>query len=492
MSQTRRTRTVANAPATTYIGNYPQRLRPRGVSLVAAKAIRDGVEVDVMAEDEAVKALSEGRPSEEFKCPVCGGKVHLHMIEDPGSQKMFGFSGKASFRHSPGTAVAHRQVETQLMAGDIMDYLHKIGQKNNWKPIFIESGRQDVWIIELTRLGAAIPTRRFVLAADSAKVAEKYPDAIFILTSSGQAKHKRNLRLQDEIGRPLSPAMLKYFIANNKFDSIRVSGFYFRDPKVMPEGSELFKPRNLLLIDAIEAIVRGDKDFVEGVHQVSGFQIQTNSRFGLFDKKDIPTVRKLVDQAPKKYRNEDIVEVLADELDLSVFQDSTSITTTNRYRYGRGHLLYVADEHNTEGPRLGQRKILINPSSYELLTRMEPAFWENTLVLFVQQKNYSFTGPDGKETRNNYSAFVGKSLRMRTANPAMNLVIRNVGRFTTAINEARKYLELDLIAREELINGDREPAPVPVLPALGIGHRTPTTGEDQGSLMALLAEQGNI
>lgn len=492
MAKSRTTRTVPNAPPNTYIGNYPQRLRPRGISLVSAKAVRNGVEVDVMADDEAVKALSEGRPSEQFACPVCGGKVHLYMIEENGPQKMFGFNGKASFRHSPGTAVAHRQVETQLMAGDIMDYLFKIGKKNNWKPIFIESGRQDVWIIELTRLGAAIPTRRFVLAADSAKVAEKYPDAIFILTSSGQAKHKRNLRLQDDMGRPLSPSMLKYFIANHKFDSIMVSGFYFKEPRDVPAGSEVFKPRNILLMDAVEAIVRGDLDFVEGVHQVSGYQIQTNSRFGLFNRKDIPIVKELVAQSPVKYRNEDIVEVLADELDLSVYLDSSAVTTTNRYRYGKGHILYVADEHNTDGPRLGQRKVVVNPSSYELLTRMEPAYWENTLVLFVQQKDYSFAGPEGKETRNNYTAFVGKSLRMRTVNPDMNLVPRNVGRFTTAISEARKFLELDLIAREELMNGNREPASVPELPSLGIGHRAATTGEDQSSLLTLLAEQGNI
>ena len=470
----------------------PQRLKSRGVSLPTAYYTDgSGKTIPVLAIDlqdevdrKVISPLSDGKT---FHCPVCKGKVYFRLgdIVEPANATLLNVPKRKAprFQHTPGTAILHRQIETAEMAKDIIHLLIQFADKQkdwnprnleDWKAKEIDDLANGVWGVVLTREDPEYPgsplRTTFIVALDPTKLDPKYDDAILITTSTGQGADKKRLTLYDSSYKPLTPSKLKRFIAENRVDSLHVSGYYARDKSPNKgEANEHYLPKQLKILNAVKSIVECSRVFVEGVNRVSSRKIQTGAIYGLFDSIERDNVQNLVADSPRKFTREFIAESLAKKFSLSVTYDSSSVKDTDRYKFGKAAILFVPG---------GNLKVLINPSPTLLMRKLEPSDWDNTMVIFVNQNQRR-------------EGFVNSSqiVLLRSKNPGINIQIRGVYSIGYAEREAGKFLETDIVARDLETSEARALDPAEVVDAFDASTSSPVSWEDHRSTLAF--EAGN-
>lgn len=468
----------------------PQRLKSRGVSLPSAYYIDGaGNTIPVRAIDlqdeidrKEISPLSNGKT---FHCPVCQEEVYFRIgdIVEPAIATTLNIPKRKAprFQHTPGTAILHRQIETAAMAKDIIHLIIQFAEKqkdwnprnlDDWKAIEIEDLPNGVWGVIITREDPEYPgsplRTTFIVALDPTKLDPKYDDAILITTSTGQGADKKRLTLYDSSYKPLTPSKLKRFIAENRVDSLHVSGFYARDKSPNKgEANEHYLPKQIRILNAVKSIVECSRVFVKGVNRVSSRRIQTGAIYGLFDSDQRDIVQDLVNASPQKYTRDSIADSIANKFVLSITYDTSTVSTTNRYRFGQAAILQVPG---------GKRKILINPSPTLTMRMLDPKDWDNTMVIFVNQNQR-------REDFVNSSQIV----LLRRRNPDINLQIRGVYSIMFAEIEVGKFLESDLVARDLETSETLTSDPGEIVEAFEASMTTPTSWEQERSTLAFKA-----
>jgi hypothetical protein len=452
-------------------GRLPQRMRRRDVSLPLATTIVDGKDVIVRAKDVVADIEANGRvKGKHFFCPICKGEVYVSRGKavnkpNPGPLDVAGRM-PARFNHMPGTAFKHIQTQTNLMAGDVLNYLYQLGERNSWNPEYAIDGPKDVWMLHYNTNSKGEAVRKtFIVSANPTKLIERFPEAIVITTSSGNVGNVRRLTLYNEDYKILSPARLKDYVAKGRLNRLHVSGYFARDATKRGEGNEHFVAMQIKLSQAVGSIVDGLMEFVEGIDRVSGRRIESGAKFGLFNIDQVPVVHDLVVYSRRKFTPNDLASRIADTLGLSMVKDSSTVASTSKYRFGNASRLYVSDnEGNLEGlVHAGQRTILIGLDPYKWNTPIDPKDLDNCMIITVNaKKDYEFTLSDGTtEIRNKYKELNNWLNALRSRYPNLNVQYRDVGLASTATREAKKFLGAELLERDKRANGGVTPS-IPV------------------------------
>lgn len=449
----------------------PQRTRRRDVSLPFAKTTLNGNSVIVTAKNVAKNYEANGKPKNtHYFCPICDGEVYVsrgRAINKP-NPGLFDVAARlpARFNHMPGTAFKHVQTQTNLMAGDILNYLYQLGEKNGWDPQYEIDGPQDVWVLHYNKNSKGEANRKtFIVAANPTNLLDKYPQATVITTSSGQTGDMPRLTLYDQNYRILSPARLKDYVAKARLSRLMVSGYFIRDLSKKGQGNEHYLARQIKLSQAVGSIVDGLMEFVPGIDRVSGRRIESGAKYGLFSIDEVPIVKKLVAYSRRRFTTDDMATRIADSLGLSMYKDASRVGTTNKYRLGTATRLYVSDdEANLEGLiHSGQRTVLVGLDPYKWKTPVDRKDIDNCLIItFNAKKDYEFKSSDGTiEVRNKHKQLNNWLVSLRNHHPGLSVHLMNVTLGSTAIREVKKFLEVELLKRESRANGDVTP-PIPV------------------------------
>ncbi len=423
------------------------RLRPRNISFPTALQIIDGTEIRV----EATDFLEAYRPTKDsLVCTSCHQPMNWNVgrlkTNQPDTLDSRPVRGAPFFLHKSRTLDYHLELESDLIARDLTQFLMKFGSQQGWSPeLFSRSERHaGVVVLNISEIPGKNRTLHLLISPRPNKHHDMpIEDSIVITSTTGQMGDRRRLMLYDNKRNPLSAARLTDYLTSARVNRIMVSGYFSstRNPRV--EGERIFIPQQRELTEVLKEIASGQIVFVDGVNTIPWDKFPEGARFALVDREDVFYVENLLRAAHPRVDRKIIASEIAEALGLSIHHDTKTRGNGGRHVFGEADVLYVyaGDVENDRGPwREGGRKIIVNPHVKRITTAMSEDDWRDALVLFVDDTK-------------NWEAFVRKSALLRNRYGADVITIRKVSRISRAIAESEKFIAPEKEAvREALRN----------------------------------------